>query len=209
LPSLILNNAGAGCSCVDTCAYSVTLRFLAGRGRCPSPRQVCRCLDGGEDGPTVHCRRLHLLVEADEPLVGQRLRVEDGIDVAEHLAVDVSGVAVQLPHTGDLDGVAVVEGCVVDVLAEHLLAERGVALGVEDVEVPERIDGVRHGVLVLRVEQSDRVVLLERQDALVEEVVARGLAELDHLLGDLAPDDGEVLGVDPGHSLRGTVRGRA
>jgi len=144
----------------------------------------------------VHLRRLHLVVEADESSVAQSRRIERRVDVVEHRAVDASRVLIQAPYSSDFYGVGVIQRLVVDVLAEYLLPELEVVLCVEDVEVPERVDGVRHRMLVARVEQRNDVVLLERQDSLVEKLFAGRLTLLGELLAHLAAHQREVLGVD-------------
>lgn len=174
----------------------------------PLPPCSSMCRRSDRDGQLIEVECLlpdHRVADLDvtthQPSRSHLSREELQADVVERLGVDRGRVGVQIGEALHLDGVVVVERGVLDVLPEDPLAEGDVLLGVQDVSVPERVDLVGDGVLRGGIEQSDGVVLLERQDALVE-VGVRGLEALaGQVLARLALDADEVLGVDPLDSL--------
>jgi len=107
-------------------------------------------------------------VKAHQAVSGQVCGKEAQVHVREELPIAGACITVELSHKFHLIVSLVVERGMVDVSTNQPLAEVDVFLGVENVSVPKRIDRSRNSVLVARIEDGDRVVLLEGEDALIE-----------------------------------------
>jgi len=141
-------------------------------------------------------------VLAHEALVIEHFGEELRVDEHEELLVALRGVVVERTDLAHRRTICVVERLVVDVAIGHIVAEARVLLRVQDVRVPERVDGIRDRVAVERIEHSDGVVLLEREDPAVEPVVDNLHAQLEHVGLDLGANGGEVFSIDARKTLQ-------
>ncbi len=139
---------------------------------------------------------------AHEALVIEHFGEELRVDEHEELLVALRGVVVERADLVHRRTICVVERLVVDVAIGHIVAEAHVLLRVQDVRVPERIDGIRDRVAVERIEHSDGVVLFKREDAAVEPVVDDLHAQLEHVGLDLGADGGEIFSIDARKTLQ-------
>lgn len=137
------------------------------------------------------------LVVANQVRVGDDRGPELVANLGEQGRQDQDGVVVQETNTLDLCTVILRKRNVVHIFADDVDAEVGVVLTEQHVSMPERIEDFRQGVAVGGVEHGDSIVLFQREDAVIEELVAQMNAELCSVRTNFLGDLGEVFRVNP------------
>jgi hypothetical protein len=110
----------------------------------------------------------HISMRAHQPVPRLAQGIEHRAHVAEQLLVYANRVLVQTRHRIDCHRIFRIERLVGNVLTVHGVAEHHILSRMQDVGVPEGVDGVADRVLAGRIQQRNGVVLLQRQDALAQ-----------------------------------------
>jgi hypothetical protein len=122
--------------------------------------------------------------------------IEIIVDVREHLTINSTRVPIQATDMRNLINLPVIQGTVMDVVPEDAITEGHIAPGIEDVRMPEIVDGRRDSMFIERVEQGDAVVLLESQNPFLQELRKDQQAFLLKSLLSSGFDAFEILCID-------------